>query len=105
LGHVGALCHVVVATAELLWAENRDVCGPVNRETLRCVVELALARRVELRDDVDADLGTALDQLLEPVGSSAGKTRMWRSREATSRAFQRPDGPRWWARQSPYQMR
>ena len=63
LGRVGALCHVMVATAELLWAENRDVCGPVNRETLRCVVELALARRVELRDDVDADLATALDEL------------------------------------------
>jgi MoxR-like ATPase len=56
-----------VAIAERLWAENRDACGSVNRETLRCAAEVALATRVDLRDDIDADFAAALDELFELV--------------------------------------
>lgn len=56
-----------VAIAERLWADNRDACGAVSRETLRRAAEAALTTRVDLRDDIDADFGTALDELMELV--------------------------------------
>jgi gas vesicle protein GvpN len=56
-----------VAIAERLWAENRDACGAIDRETLRRAAEAALTTRVDLRDDIDADFGTALDELLDLV--------------------------------------
>jgi MoxR-like ATPase len=56
-----------VAIAERLWAANRTACGPVDRATLRRAVEAALTTRVDLRDDVDADIGVALDELFELV--------------------------------------
>ena len=57
----------MVTITEDLWAENRDACGAVSRETLRRAAEAALAPLVELSGDCDADLGTALDALLELV--------------------------------------
>ena len=56
-----------VAIAERLWADNRDACGAVSRETLRRAAEAALTTRVDLRDDIDADFGSALDELMELV--------------------------------------
>jgi len=56
-----------VAIAERLWSERRDACGPVSRETLRRAAEAALTTRVDLRDDIDADFGAALDELFELV--------------------------------------
>jgi len=56
-----------VAIAEQLWSENRDACGTVSRETLRRAAEAALTTRVDLRDDIDADFGAALDELFELV--------------------------------------
>jgi MoxR-like ATPase len=56
-----------VAIAEGLWAANQDACGSVSREVLRRAAEAALTTRVDLRDDIDADFGTALDELLEIV--------------------------------------
>ena len=56
-----------VAIAERLWQEDRDACGPVSREVLRRAAEAALTTRVDLRDDIDADFGTALDELLAIV--------------------------------------
>ena len=56
-----------VAIAERLWADERDACGAVDRETLRRAAEAALTTRVDLRDDIDADFATALDELLELV--------------------------------------
>ena len=56
-----------VAIAERLWAESRDPCGPVSRETLRRAAEAALTTRADLRDDSDADFATALDELLALV--------------------------------------
>jgi MoxR-like ATPase len=56
-----------VAIAERLWADDRDACGAVSREVLRRAAEAALTTRVDLRDDIDADFGTALDELLELV--------------------------------------
>ena len=56
-----------VAIAERLWADDRDACGAVSREMLRRAAEAALTTRVDLRDDIDADFGAALDELLELV--------------------------------------
>ena len=56
-----------VAIAERLWSENRDACGSVDRATLRRAAEAALTTRVDLRDDIDADFATALDELFELV--------------------------------------
>jgi len=53
-----------VAIAERLWA---DACGAVSREVLRRAAEAALTTRVDLRDDIDADFGAALGELLELV--------------------------------------
>ena len=39
----------------------------MSRETLRRAAEAALTTRVDLRDDIDADFGTALDELLDLV--------------------------------------
>ena len=55
----------MVTITEDLWAENRDACGAVNRETLRRAAEAALAPLVELSPG--ADLASALDDLLELV--------------------------------------
>ena len=55
----------MVTITEDLWAENRDACGAVNRETLRRAAEAALAPLVELSPDTD--LASALDDLLELV--------------------------------------
>ena len=56
-----------VAIAEQLWGASRDACGPVPRETLKRAAEAALTTRVDLRDDIDADFATALDELFELV--------------------------------------
>jgi len=56
-----------VAIAERLWSASRDACGSVSRETLRRAAEAALTTRVDLRDDIDADFATALDELFELV--------------------------------------
>jgi len=56
-----------VAIAERLWSAAGDVCGSVSRETLRRAAEAALTTRVDLRDDIDADFATALDELFELV--------------------------------------
>ena len=56
-----------VAIAEQLWSASRDACGPVSREVLHRAAEAALTTRVDLRDDIDADFGTALDELFELV--------------------------------------
>ena len=39
----------------------------MSRETLRRAAEAALTTRVDLRDDIDADFGAALDELMELV--------------------------------------
>jgi len=57
----------IVAIAERLWSASRDACGPVSRETLRRAAAAALTTRVDLRDDIDADFATALDELFELV--------------------------------------
>ena len=56
-----------VAIAERLWAVRGDVCGAVDRATLRRAAEAALTTRVDLRDDIDAEMGVALDELFELV--------------------------------------
>ena len=56
-----------VAIAEQLWGASRDACGSVDRATLRRAAAAALTTRVDLRDDIDADFGTALDELFELV--------------------------------------
>jgi MoxR-like ATPase len=56
-----------VAIAEGLWAANQDACGSVSREVLRRAAEAALTTRVDLRDDIDAEFGTALDELFDLV--------------------------------------
>ena len=56
-----------VAIAEQLWSENRDACGTVSRETLRRAAAAALTTRGDLRDDIDADFGAALDELFDLV--------------------------------------
>ena len=56
-----------VAIAERLWSAARDACGSVSRETLRRAAAAALTTRVDLRDDIDADFATALDELFELV--------------------------------------
>ena len=56
-----------VAIAERLWAADKDACGSVSREVLRRAAEAALTTRVDLRDDLDADFGSALDELFELV--------------------------------------
>ena len=56
-----------VAIAERLWAARGDVCGAVDRATLRRAAEAALTTRVDLRDDIDADFGAALDELFDLV--------------------------------------
>jgi len=56
-----------VAIAEQLWSASPDACGPVSRETLHRAAEAALTTRVDLRDDIDADFATALDELFELV--------------------------------------
>ncbi len=56
-----------VAIAERLWAENRMACGAIDRATLRRAAEAALTTRVDLRDDIDADMNAALDELFELV--------------------------------------
>ena len=55
-----------VALAERLGA-GRSACGGVDRETLRCAAAAALATRVDLRDDIDADFSAALDELFAAV--------------------------------------
>jgi MoxR-like ATPase len=57
----------MVAIAERLGAGDRDAAGAVSRETLRRAAEAALTTRVDLRDDIDADFGAALDELMELV--------------------------------------
>jgi hypothetical protein len=39
----------------------------VPRDVLRAAAEAALTTRVDLRDDIDADFASALDELLELV--------------------------------------
>jgi len=56
-----------VAIAEGLHRAGSDVRGGIDRETLRRAAEAALTTRVDLRDDIDADFGTALDELLDLV--------------------------------------
>ena len=56
-----------VAIAEQLWGAQRNACGSVDRETLRRAAVAALTTRVDLRDDIDADFATALDELFELV--------------------------------------
>ena len=56
-----------VAIAEGLWAAQKDACGSVSREVLRRAAEAALTTRVDLRDDIDADFGTALEELFDLV--------------------------------------
>ena len=56
-----------VAIAERLWAGRGDVCGAVDRATLRRAATAALTTRVDLRDDIDAEMGVALDELFELV--------------------------------------
>ena len=53
-----------VAIAERLWAARGDVCGAVDRATLRRAADAALTTRVDLRDDIDAEMGVALDEAL-----------------------------------------
>ena len=48
-------------------ARSGSACGPVDRETLRRAAVAALTTRVDLRDDIDADFATALDELFELV--------------------------------------
>ena len=55
----------MVTITEDLWAETRDACGAVNRETLRRAAEAALAPLVAMT--AGADLAVALDDLLELV--------------------------------------
>ncbi len=55
----------MVIITEDLWAENRDACGAVNRETLRRAAEAALAPLVE--PAAGSDPANALDDLLELV--------------------------------------
>jgi MoxR-like ATPase len=57
----------LVAVAERLWEARRDACGAIDRATLRRAAEAALTTRVDLRDDLDADMGAALDELFELV--------------------------------------
>ena len=57
----------LVAVAERLWEARRDACGAIDRATLRRAAEAALTTRVDLRDDLDADIGAALDELFELV--------------------------------------
>ena len=56
-----------VAIAERLALEGPACCGGVDRETLRRAADAALATRVDLRDDIDADFGAALDELFELI--------------------------------------
>ena len=56
-----------VAIAERLWADQRDACGAVSRDVLRRAAEAALTTRVDIRDDIDADFGAALDELFVMV--------------------------------------
>ena len=56
-----------VAIAERLWQDDRDACGAVSREVLRRAAEAALTTRVDIRDDIDADFGAALDELFAMV--------------------------------------
>ena len=55
-----------VAIAERLNAAS-EACGSVTRETLRLAAAAALATRVDLRDDIDADFSAALDELFASV--------------------------------------
>lgn len=55
----------MVTIAEDLWAEKRDACGAVNRETLRRAAETALAPLVS--PAAGSDPASALDELLELV--------------------------------------
>jgi MoxR-like ATPase len=56
-----------VAIAERLWQDDRDACGAVSRDALRRAAEAALTTRVDIRDDIDADFGAALDDLFAMV--------------------------------------
>jgi len=56
-----------VAIAERLWKDDREACGAVSREVLRRAAEAALTTRVDVRDDIDADFGAALDELFAMV--------------------------------------
>jgi len=56
-----------VAIAERLWKDDRDACGGVGRDALRRAAEAALTTRVDIRDDIDADFGVALDDLFAMV--------------------------------------
>ena len=56
-----------VAIAEALRAAAPGSCGPLPRELLRAAAEAALTTRVDLRDDIDADFGSALDELFALV--------------------------------------
>jgi MoxR-like ATPase len=56
-----------VAIAEDLAARDGRGAHGVSRETLRRAAEAALTTRVDLRDDIDADLGSTLDELFERV--------------------------------------
>ncbi len=53
----------IVAIAERLRASSADA----GDKTLRAAAEAALATRVDLRDDIDADFSTALDELFSLV--------------------------------------
>lgn len=55
-----------VAVAEHLAAAS----GPVSREVLYRAAEAAFTTRVDLRDDIDADLGAAMDELFALVVDS-----------------------------------
>ncbi|MEZ5126376.1 MAG: MoxR family ATPase [Thermoleophilia bacterium] len=56
-----------VALAERLWAAQGDACGGVTPAVLRRAAGAALATRVELRDDIDAEFGRALDDVFALV--------------------------------------
>ena len=70
-----------VAIAERLAARDDRRAHGVDRETLRRAAEAALTTRVDLRDDIGADLSSTLDELFEqvvdrgedPDGAPAGK--------------------------------
>jgi MoxR-like ATPase len=54
-----------VAIAERLRADAG--AERLDRATLRCAADAALATRVDLRDDIDADFAAALDELFELI--------------------------------------
>jgi len=63
----GASVRGAIATVAIAERLRGDGDGGVGAETLRRAAEAALTTRVDLRDDIDADFGVALDELFELV--------------------------------------